>query len=79
MEHYTDHTDENAIRAKAHELWVQRGCPEGSPEVDWAAAERLLRTPTRQQAAAPPAPQEAVDARSEAARPEGRAKRRDFY
>ena len=26
----------------AYELWELRGCPEGSPEVDWAAAEEVL-------------------------------------
>lgn len=24
----------------AHEFWIQRGCPEGSPEEDWYRAER---------------------------------------
>ena len=27
------------IQARAYELWQQRGCPMGSPEVDWFAAE----------------------------------------
>jgi hypothetical protein len=32
------------IAALAHELWVARGCPEGSPEEDWfRAAEQLRR------------------------------------
>ena len=26
----------------AHALWVERGCPIGSPEVDWFEAERRL-------------------------------------
>jgi hypothetical protein len=26
----------------AYDLWVQRGCPFGSPEVDWFAAENAL-------------------------------------
>jgi hypothetical protein len=26
----------------AYELWRQRGCPIGSPEVDWSAAERVV-------------------------------------
>ncbi len=43
MERDTDAIDENAIREKAHELWVERGCPTGSPEVDWKQAEELLR------------------------------------
>jgi hypothetical protein len=33
--------DEIAQRAYMH--WQQRGCPEGSPEVDWAWAEQGLR------------------------------------
>jgi hypothetical protein len=42
--------DEQAVRAKAHQLWIERGCPEGSAEQDWYAAQRLLRA--SQQAAA---------------------------
>ena len=30
------------IAARAYELWVQRGRPIGSPEVDWTAAEKQL-------------------------------------
>ena len=26
----------------AYQFWVQRGCPLGSPEVDWLAAERAV-------------------------------------
>jgi len=26
----------------AYKLWVQRGCPLGSPDVDWFAAERAV-------------------------------------
>jgi len=26
----------------AYENWVRRGCPFGSPEVDWSAAEKQL-------------------------------------
>ena len=32
------------IAALAHELWKARGCPEGSPEVDWNAAVEQLRS-----------------------------------
>lgn len=28
--------------ALAHALWMDRGCPVGSPEVDWFEAERRL-------------------------------------
>ena len=30
------------IVALAYTLWQQRGCPEGSPEEDWLAAEQQL-------------------------------------
>ena len=30
------------IRCRAYELWVERGCPEGSPDEDWYVAEREL-------------------------------------
>jgi len=33
------------IAALAHALWHERGCPEGSPDVDWLAAERQLKQP----------------------------------
>ena len=33
----------NAIEVRAYELWIQRGCPIGSPEVDWLQAEEELR------------------------------------
>ena len=32
----------HAIRHRAHEKWLQRGRPEGSPEQDWLEAEREL-------------------------------------
>jgi hypothetical protein len=35
--------DEEAIRAKAHQLWLDRGCPPGEADQDWFEAERLLR------------------------------------
>lgn len=35
--------DEDAIRAKAYELWQLRGSPQGDAGEDWALAERLLR------------------------------------
>ena len=31
------------ISARAHRCWVERGRPEGSPEVDWRRAEEELR------------------------------------
>lgn len=30
------------IAALAYELWLARGCPEGSPEEDWLQAEQEL-------------------------------------
>jgi hypothetical protein len=35
--------DTAEIRALAFELWQARGCPEGSPEIDWRRAEERLR------------------------------------
>ena len=35
-------TGEAEIAALAYELWVERGCPDGSPEEDWYRAERQL-------------------------------------
>lgn len=31
------------IAQRAHELWIERGCPIGSPELDWFQAEAELR------------------------------------
>jgi hypothetical protein len=31
------------IETLAYQLWQARGCPEGSPEVDWREAEEQLR------------------------------------
>jgi hypothetical protein len=38
--HSFNHDD---IALLAHSLWVARGCPEGSPEVDWFEAVKELR------------------------------------
>jgi hypothetical protein len=32
------------IAALAFALWQERGCPEGSPELDWFRAEEELKT-----------------------------------
>ncbi len=34
--------DVQAIRRRAHELWLRRGCPTGTPDLDWLQAEREL-------------------------------------
>jgi hypothetical protein len=39
----THPTDED-IRTKAYELWEQAGCPDGSAEMYWTEAEKLLST-----------------------------------
>lgn len=31
------------IAARAYYCWLERGCPEGSPQVDWELAEEELR------------------------------------
>lgn len=35
--------DIEVIETLAYQLWQARGCPEGSPEVDWRAAEEQLK------------------------------------
>ncbi len=44
------HSDE--VAARAYECWHERGCPEGSPEVDWHRAEQDIRERRRPRAAA---------------------------
>ena len=39
------------IAALAYERWLGRGCPIGSPEVDWFRAEEELKNPTEARAA----------------------------
>lgn len=39
----SDPPQHNEIAARAYELWVQRGCPDGSPQDDWCQAEEELR------------------------------------
>jgi len=34
--------DEATIASRAYELWLARGCPQGSPEEDWYRAEQGL-------------------------------------
>ncbi len=34
---------EDDIAALAYELWVERGCPIGSPDEDWLRAEETIR------------------------------------
>lgn len=36
--------NQGEISALAYELWIQRGCPLGSPEVDWFRAEEELKS-----------------------------------
>ncbi|MGH9584386.1 MAG: DUF2934 domain-containing protein [Bryobacteraceae bacterium] len=40
------------IAARAYHCWHERGCPEGSPEVDWSRAEEELRSRHQSKAAA---------------------------
>jgi hypothetical protein len=42
------------VDALAYRLWQKRGCPQGSPEDDWFAAEQMLKSeqiPPRRMAA----------------------------
>ena len=36
-----------AIQEEAYRLWLARGCPIGSPELDWLEAENLLQDSAR--------------------------------
>jgi hypothetical protein len=40
----SDDPDIEAIKARAHELWIDRGCPHGSSDQDWHRAEQELRS-----------------------------------
>lgn len=42
--------DSEAISNLAHQLWVERGSPVGSPEEDWLQAEKILQTKSAQAA-----------------------------
>ncbi len=35
--------DHDEISARAYQMWTERGCPLGSPEVDWFRAEEELK------------------------------------
>jgi hypothetical protein len=37
------------IEERAYQCWYDRGCPDGSPEVDWSRAERELRSERQSQ------------------------------
>lgn len=39
--------DDAAIAVLAYQLWHERGCPIGSPEVDWLRAQELLSDSAR--------------------------------
>jgi hypothetical protein len=39
----SDGPDIEEIKKRAHELWMERGCPHGSADEDWHQAERELR------------------------------------
>jgi hypothetical protein len=55
----SDVVDRSAINERAYLHWLQRGCPNGSPEYDWFEAEQeLLREHVA--SAAAPAASEAV-------------------
>jgi hypothetical protein len=39
--------DATSIAMLAYRLWEQRGCPQGSPEIDWFLAEEELCQPVK--------------------------------
>ncbi len=40
--------DHKAIAILAYQFWQERGCPNGSPEVDWYRAEQILSVKSRE-------------------------------
>jgi hypothetical protein len=44
--------ERTSIAELAYQLWVSRGCPEGSDEVDWLEAERQIAAAERRSAPA---------------------------
>jgi hypothetical protein len=40
--HLDGHIPHEMIAIRAHQLWVQRGCPEGQAEQDWFTARSEL-------------------------------------
>jgi len=38
-------SDGEDVATLAYRLWQERGCPDGSPQVDWFQAEQLLSEP----------------------------------
>jgi hypothetical protein len=45
LQHYQPaaNSDHDVIKAPAYDCWLARGCPIGSPEVDWLQAEEDLK------------------------------------
>ena len=41
-DHLAAHSSRDRVAVLAYQLWQQRGCPEGSPEIDWLEAEQLI-------------------------------------
>jgi hypothetical protein len=77
MEQDFRHIDEHTIRTKAHELWILRGCPKGSPEEDWDQAERLLRAEAARRSGVAQEPtRDTSDPANEPAPARARARRR---
>jgi hypothetical protein len=77
MEQSPGKLDEDAIRAKAYDLWLERGCPPGSAEEDWLEAERLLGVESHTEAVTPTQPAAETTARSKgSAPPAGKSNRR---
>jgi len=43
----------DTVSRRAYELWLERGCPEGSPEQDWYQAESEVKGRAEHRAAKP--------------------------
>lgn len=53
------------VEELAHKLWVQRGCPLGSPDVDWFAAEKAVYASLAASGMIPPSSNDRRDIKEE--------------
>jgi len=58
--HHDDRNGEDRIRAKAYELWIAEGCPEGRADDHWLMAMAIIADEDGSAGAASPTDQEPV-------------------
>jgi hypothetical protein len=59
--------DAQSVAVRAYELWLARGCPDGSPEQDWYRAEQELSAGAESQPRAKRSPVAGPEPRSSGA------------